>query len=157
MAGVEGERKAKESPVAPRLFQCLGELDSRAVLRPPVGLLPCQLLLCEVADVLDGGEQAGGVGHDQHVDQHGEEVVCSGRLAAACVLQQADEHLAALHDAVQLASRRLLPWQQGKRVGRGEVVIIFQYINSGSNDISHRNSCVLRFMKASMYTLGKFL
>ena len=59
------------------ILHVLDELYSRAKLNPPVLLLSTDPVTIETLHVLNGGQQTGGVGLDEHENEDGDEVIGS--------------------------------------------------------------------------------
>lgn len=75
-----------------------------------------QRRLRKVPDILASGEHARRVSLDQDVHQHGEQVISPGRVATTGILEQADQDTQALHDAMELSSRRLHEERMKERI-----------------------------------------
>ena len=86
-------------------LESFGKFYGGTELDPPVILFADQLVFEEVLDELSGREEAGRVGHDNDVDQDGEQVVCSRRAPDFGVLEETDEDSTALRYTVYLPSR----------------------------------------------------
>ena len=83
------------------------ELHGGAELHPPVLLLAVEAVAVEALHVLDGGQEAGGVGLDEHEDQDRHEVVSGRHGPLVGQAQQVHDGLRAAQHALQLVLGRL--------------------------------------------------
>ena len=83
------------------------ELHGRAELHPPVLLLAVEAVAVEALHVLDGGQEAGGVGLDEHEDQDRHEIVGGRHGPLVGQAQQVHDGLRAAQHALQLVLGRL--------------------------------------------------